>query len=186
MKPLEFFLTQCYFRSELTDITITTLSVLLNWINNDFPCCFGTMVQFSTENQINWETNVCRKTWCPVHVKMRLYGLCPALHPRHLLEKWNSRHVVIALKGFTSKFNPKMRDVGIWVGSECRLAKEDHKAHKQMWWWEGCRTNALTPILFFSSSWISLEERFSGPKAYILDPIRPRQASTKLKHIINC
>lgn len=70
----------------------------------------------------------------PSAVKMRLYGLCPALHLLHLLAKSNSRHVAMALKGFTSKFNPKMRDVGICVGSECRLAKKkkDHKEHKQM------------------------------------------------------
>lgn len=82
-------------------------------------------------------------------VKMRFYGLCPALRPHHLLEEWNSEHVAFAHKGFTSKFNPKTRDMGICVGSECRLAKEDHKAHKQMWWWERCWTDALTPILFF-------------------------------------
>lgn len=67
------------------------------------------------------ETNLKNKARSAV--KMRLYGWCPALHLLHLLANWNSRHVVTALKGFTVKFNPKMRDMGICVGSECRLEK---------------------------------------------------------------
>lgn len=137
------------------------------------------------------ETNLKNKVRSAV--KMRLYGWCPALHLLHLLANWNSRHVVTALKGFTVKFNPKMRDMGICVGSECRLEekqktkqnkKKDHNEHKQMWWWERCCRDALAPNLFFPSDKALLEARTPGvwAKDIYSDSNQPKEANSKLKY----
>lgn len=113
--PCLFFSMQCYSKSRRSLGNIATLYVLstgstvifhvvlVKWLNS---------LQISV-TKLNQLWIVSRKTCCSVQVKMSLYGLCPALHPHHLLQKWNSRHVVIGAKWFTLKFNPKMRDVGI-------------------------------------------------------------------------
>lgn len=76
-------------------------------------------------------------------------------------------------------FNPKMRDVGNCVGSECRLAKKNPtKNTNRWWWWERCWTDALTPLLpFIFYSWVQLEETDLSTsfwdKTFISDLIRP-------------
>lgn len=159
------------------------LPVLLNYINKLLSTLFwhsGIILYRCFYPKLDQLVATSTEKQCSLQDKMRFYGLCPALLPHYLLEKWNSRHVVIALRGFTWKFNRKMRDAGIWVWPECRLAKEVHKAHKQMWWWEGCWMDALTPILFSFSSSVSLEERFLqifGAKTYF----RSNQVQASLK-----
>lgn len=134
-----------------------------------------------------------QKNMVPSAVKMGLYGLCPALHLLHLLAKSNSRHVAMALKGFTSKFNPKMRVVGICVGSECRLAKNKKRPQRTQTdvmmgkMLDGCTHTHYVFILFLQFSFIGGNRlQFFGPKTFISDSIRPKHANTKLNPIINC
>lgn len=106
---------------------LVTKSLILKVMEGDSTT---SLLIFSNQLETNLK-NMARSA-----VKMRLYGWCPALHLLHLLANWNSRHVVTALKGFTVKFTPKMRDMWICVGSECRLEKnkKQSKTKKRPRW----------------------------------------------------